>query len=65
MAAATVLPYEQYTDAPGTLFNKSEWDEANASHAESFDFGDVPKGWPERLEGPLVWDGKDLANHRE
>ncbi|TVY35889.1 Taurine hydroxylase-like protein [Lachnellula occidentalis] len=64
MATTAVLPYELYTDAPGTLFMKREWEEANAAHPHHFDFGDVPEGWPKRLTGPLVWDGKDLNAHR-
>ncbi|EFX00080.1 taurine catabolism dioxygenase family protein [Grosmannia clavigera kw1407] len=60
-----VLPYELYSDAPGTLFVKHEWEEANAAHPAGHDFGDVPAGWPKRLEGPLAWDGKDLQVHPE
>ncbi|EXJ79036.1 hypothetical protein A1O3_08537 [Capronia epimyces CBS 606.96] len=65
MADVAILPYDQYTDAPGTLFVKREWEEANAAHPENFDFGDVPKGWPKKLTGPLVWNGKDLHAHPE
>ncbi|TVY50738.1 Taurine hydroxylase-like protein SAT17 [Lachnellula cervina] len=63
MATTAVLPYELYTDAPGTLFVKREWEEANAAHPSQFDFGDVPEGWPKKLTGPLVWDGKQLNAH--
>lgn len=62
---SAILPYELYSDSPGTLFNKHEWEEANTSHPESFDFGKLPAGWPTRLTGPRVWDGKDLQAHRE
>lgn len=62
---ATVLPYELYSDAPGTLFVKHEWETANAAHPAGHDFGDVPVGWPRRLEGPLAWNGKDLQVHRK
>ncbi|TVY26050.1 Taurine hydroxylase-like protein, partial [Lachnellula hyalina] len=65
MATTAVLPYELYTDAPGTLFVKREWEEANAAHPSPFDFGDVPEGWPKKLTGPLVWDGKHLNDHPE
>ncbi|KAF4626885.1 hypothetical protein G7Y89_g11270 [Cudoniella acicularis] len=65
MAAAGVLPYELYSDAPGFLFNKVEWEKANASHSQEADFGKVPEGWPKKIEGPLVWDGKDLEAHPE
>lgn len=65
MAAAKVLPYELYSDAPGTLFNKPEWEKANAAHPENYDFGPLPEGWPKKIEGPLVWDGKDLEAHPE
>lgn len=64
MATTAVLPYELYTDAPGTLFVKREWEEADAAHPSQFDFGDVPEGWPKKLTGPLVWDGKQLNAHR-
>ncbi|TVY37215.1 Taurine hydroxylase-like protein [Lachnellula subtilissima] len=65
MATTAVLPYELYTDAPGTLFVKREWEAANAAHPSLFDFGDVPEGWPKKLTGPLVWDGKHLNAHPE
>lgn len=65
MAAAGVLPYELYSDAPGTLLNKPEWETANAAHPQNFDFGGVPEGWPKKIEGPLVRDGKDLEAHPE
>jgi hypothetical protein len=63
--AATVLPYELYSDSPGTLFVKHEWEAANAAHPPDSDFGDVPAGWPKKLQGPLVWDGAYLDAHRE
>jgi hypothetical protein len=59
MAAAEILPYELYSDAPGTLFVKHEWEEVNADPS-GFNFGDVPKGWPKKFSGPLVRDGRDL-----
>jgi hypothetical protein len=65
MAASDLLPYELYSDAPGTLFNKPEWEKAHGSHPKGTDFGDVPAGWPKKIEGPLVWDGKDLEAHPE
>lgn len=65
MASAGVLPYELYSPAPGTLFNKPEWERANGAHPEGTDFGEVPQGWPKKIEGPLVWDGKDLEAHPE
>jgi len=65
MAATEVLPYELYSDAPGILFNKPEWEQANASHPKDFDFGPLPEGWPKKIEGTLVWDGKDLEAHPE
>lgn len=65
MAATDPLgPYDQWTDAPGVLFNKSEWEAANASHPETFDFGSLPEGWPTELTGPLVWTGDDLERNR-
>ncbi|ETS86534.1 hypothetical protein PFICI_00362 [Pestalotiopsis fici W106-1] len=60
MAVATPIPYELYSDAPGVLFNKPEWEAANAAHPTDFDFGSVPKGWPTELKGPQVWTGSYL-----
>jgi hypothetical protein len=65
MAATEVLPYEFYSDAPGVLLVKHEWEAANAAHPKSFDFGNIPEGWPEKLSGPLVWDGKEFQTHRK
>lgn len=64
MAAVTILPYELYSDAPGVLFNKPEWDDANAAHPSPFDFGPLPSGWPSELQGPQVWTGEHLRNNR-
>lgn len=64
MGSLDVLPYELYSDAPGTLFVKHEWEAADAAHAPGHYFGDVPKGWPKKLTGPQVWEGKDLEAHR-
>jgi hypothetical protein len=64
MATATPLPYELYSDAPGILLNKPEWDAANAAHPRGTDFGSVPKGWPTELEGPQVWTGSYLSQNR-
>jgi hypothetical protein len=64
MTAATIAPYELWSDAPGFLFNKPEWEAADASHGSSFDFGKVPEGWPTKIEGPLVWSGDDLRQDR-
>ncbi|KAF7538363.1 hypothetical protein G7054_g2984 [Neopestalotiopsis clavispora] len=64
MAATTPLPYELYSDAPGILFNKPEWDAANAAHPRGTDFGSVPKGWPTELKGPQVWTGSYLSQNR-
>lgn len=63
--AASVLPYELYSDAPGTLFNKPEWEAANAAHPAGFDFGPLPEGWPKKIESDFVWDGKDFEAHPE
>ena len=63
MATLQPLPYELYSDAPGTLFVKHEWEAANAAHPVGTDFGDVPAGWPRKLEGPLTWDGNYLQAH--
>lgn len=65
MAASSILPYELYTDAPGVLFNKSEWEQANAAHPAGFDFGPLPEGWPKKIESSFVWDGKDLERNPE
>ena len=64
-AVQQVLPYDLYSDAPGVLLNKPEWEQANSAHIPDTDFGDLPEGWPKRIQGPLVWDGKDLENHPE
>lgn len=64
MAAETILPYELYSDAPGILFNKSEWDAAHGAHPIDFDFGTVPKGWPTALNGPPAWTGDYLSQNR-
>ncbi|GME63457.1 taurine catabolism dioxygenase family protein [Neofusicoccum parvum] len=63
--AATVLPYELYSDSPGFLLNKPEWEAANSAHAQDTDFGDIPQGWPKKLSGPLVWSGEDLRAQPE
>lgn len=62
MAAADLLPYALYTDAPGVLFIKPEWEAANASHAPDTDFGTVPYGWPAHLDGRRVWSGAELKD---
>jgi hypothetical protein len=64
MAAASILPYELYSDAPGILFNKPEWDTANAAHPPSFNFGPLPSGWPSELKGPQAWTGEYLKKNR-
>ncbi|KAH7140285.1 taurine catabolism dioxygenase family protein [Dactylonectria estremocensis] len=61
--SAKILPYELYSDAPGILLNKPEWDEANAAHAESFDFGSPPRDWPTKFTGPEVWTGDYLEKN--
>ena len=63
--AASILPYELYTDAPGILFTKPEWEKANAAHPAGFDFGPLPEGWPKKIESLFVWDGKDLEANPE
>ncbi|CAH0044607.1 unnamed protein product [Clonostachys solani] len=63
MAAATIQPYELYSDAPGFLLNKPEWEEADAAHPETFDFGKQPQGWPVKFTGPDVWTGDHLEKH--
>lgn len=65
MANATPIPYELYSDAPGILFNKPEWEAANEAHPSDFDFGSVPKGWPTELKGPQVWTGSYLNQNRK
>ncbi|KAF7554086.1 hypothetical protein G7Z17_g3146 [Cylindrodendrum hubeiense] len=47
-----ILPYELYSDAPGILLNKPEWEAANAAHPASFDFGLPPRNWPTKFQGP-------------
>jgi hypothetical protein len=64
MAAAAILPYELYSDAPGILLNKPEWEQANAAHPQSFDFGSIPAGWPAKFTGPEVWTGDYLESNR-
>lgn len=59
-----ILPYELYSDAPGILLNKPEWEAANAAHPESFDFGLPPSNWPTKFTGPDVWTGEDLEKNR-
>lgn len=66
MAATTtanITPYELYSDAPGFLLNKPEWEAAHSAHGSAKDFGTIPQGWPKRLDGPQVWTGKDLLEH--
>ena len=65
MTTAQIPPYELWSDCPGTLLNKPEWEAANAAHATGTNFGDVPEGWPKIIEGPYVWDGKDLEAYPE
>jgi len=48
MAAAEVISYELYSNAPGTLLNKPEWETANASHPQGTNFRDIPEGWPKK-----------------
>ncbi|KAJ5899908.1 hypothetical protein N7495_004652 [Penicillium taxi] len=61
--AADVLPYDLYSDAPGILLNKPEWEEANAAHPSDFNFGSTPKGWPSKFTGPEVWTGEYLEQN--
>lgn len=63
MAATAIQPYELYSDAPGFLLNKPEWEEANAAHPETFDFGKQPRGWPVKFTGPDVWTGDYLEKN--
>ncbi|KAH8203492.1 hypothetical protein TruAng_002363 [Truncatella angustata] len=63
MEVETIIPYELYSDAPGILFNKPEWDAAHAAHPHDFDFGSVPKGWRTELKGPQVWTGEYLSQN--
>ncbi|KAF4903838.1 Taurine hydroxylase-like protein SAT17 [Colletotrichum viniferum] len=63
--AADIIPYELYSDAPGFLLNKLEWEKANAAHPETSSFGSVPKGWPSQLSGPRTWTGQYLEQHLE
>ncbi|KAH8649149.1 taurine catabolism dioxygenase family protein [Xylariales sp. PMI_506] len=63
MAAAEILPYNLYSDAPGFLLNKPEWDAANSAHDAGFDFGSVPSGWPTEFQGPHVWTGEYLKSN--
>ncbi|CAH0025836.1 unnamed protein product [Clonostachys rhizophaga] len=63
MATATIQPYELYSDAPGFLLNKPEWEEANAAHPGTFDFGKPPQGWPTQFTGPDVWTGDYLEKN--
>lgn len=65
MAAADILPYELYSDAPGFLLNKPEWEAANAAHPSSFDFGSGPSGWPAKFTGSNVWTGDYLKSNRK
>ncbi|CAI6088059.1 unnamed protein product [Clonostachys chloroleuca] len=65
MASAAIQPYELYSDAPGFLLNKPEWEEANAAHPETFDFGKQPRGWPVKFTGPDVWTGDYLEKNSE
>uniref|UniRef100_A0A8H7K4A2 TauD/TfdA-like domain-containing protein n=1 Tax=Bionectria ochroleuca TaxID=29856 RepID=A0A8H7K4A2_BIOOC len=65
MTAATIQPYELYSDAPGFLLNKPEWEEANAAHPETFDFGKQPQGWPVKFTGPDVWTGDYLEKNSD
>lgn len=65
MAATAIPPYDLWSDAKGFLLNKHEWEAANAAHADGTNFGEVPSRWPKKIEGPYVWDGKDLAAHPE
>lgn len=51
MATVQIPPYELWSDCPGTLLNKYEWEAADAAHAAGTDFGDIPDGWPKKLEG--------------
>lgn len=60
MAATQIPPCELWSDAPGTLLNKYEWEAANAAHPAGTNFGGIPEGWPRKIEGPLVWEGEDL-----
>lgn len=62
---ADIIPYELYSDAPGFLLNKLEWEKANAAHAETSSFGSVPKGWPSQFSGPRTWTGQYLEQHRK
>ncbi|VUC27854.1 unnamed protein product [Clonostachys rosea] len=63
MTAATIQPYELYSDAPGFLLNKPEWEQANAAHPETFDFGSPPRGWPVKFTGPDVWTSDYLEQN--
>ncbi|KAF3801463.1 hypothetical protein GCG54_00014677 [Colletotrichum gloeosporioides] len=62
---ADIIPYELYSDAPGFLLNKPEWEKANAAHPETSSFGSVPKGWPSQFSGPQTWTGQYLEQHPE
>ncbi|KAF5502598.1 Taurine hydroxylase-like protein SAT17 [Colletotrichum aenigma] len=62
---ADIIPYELYSDAPGFLLNKLEWEKANAAHPETSSFGSVPKGWPSQFSGPRTWTGQYLEQHPE
>lgn len=66
MAVLTPIPsYDLWTDAPGTLFTKAEWEKANEASNALGGFGSLPDGWPRVLTGPQVWTGDALKAHRE
>ncbi|KAK1854845.1 taurine catabolism dioxygenase family protein [Colletotrichum chrysophilum] len=62
---ADIIPYELYSDAPGFLLNKLEWEKADAAHPETSSFGSIPKGWPSQFAGPQTWTGQYLEQHPE
>ncbi|CAK7903759.1 hypothetical protein CAAN1_09S00914 [[Candida] anglica] len=56
--------YRYYSDSPGHLLTGDEWELLNAKHVPS-ENDKLPDGWPEQLEGPLVWSGSDLEKTPE
>lgn len=64
VVADNIKNYRFYTDSKGHLLSGHEWEEYDATH-EKPTGGKLPDGWPEKLEGPLVWTGQELQKTPE
>ncbi|CCH44856.1 hypothetical protein BN7_4425 [Wickerhamomyces ciferrii] len=61
---STVDTYRYYSDSPGTLLSGDEWEKLNESHNPDPNVS-LPEGWPQKLEGPLVWTAEELHKDPE